>query len=108
MKQAIWKIAPFGDFAFRGTQSDQQLTIDFSNPNFNPLKNALIQYFRGKGWITIKEALDYVASDRTDYHTGQVKTNALKPMEKDGQIEVREQSRKRKFTYPEGTWLRFL
>jgi hypothetical protein len=50
---------------------------------------------------------EFVASDQTDYHTGQLKTYALKPMEKEGQIKIDETSRKKRGTYPPGTRLRF-
>jgi len=39
MKQAIWKVAPFGEFAFRGTRSTQ-LTLGLENVDFRPLKRA--------------------------------------------------------------------
>ena len=106
MKQAIWKVAPFGDFAFIGTKS-QQLKFGIA-PNLDPLKEILSSHFRGKGWINIDDILQYVASDRTDYHTGQVKRDTLYPMEGDGRIEIKQGTRKRKGTYPEGTQLRFI
>lgn len=106
MKQAIWKVAPFGDFAFKGTRSGQ-LALDLKD--FEPLKRALRREFGGKGWVTIEAVADFVASDKTDYHTGQFKTNALVPMEEQAkEIDVDPSTRKRKRTYPSGTKLRFL
>ncbi|MFY9610866.1 MAG: hypothetical protein WAU45_19920 [Blastocatellia bacterium] len=58
--------------------------------------------------MTIKQVADFVASDKTDYHTSQFKTNALVPMEDKGEIEPDETTRTRKRTYPNGTKLRFL
>ena len=107
MKQAIWKMAPWGDFAFRGTAS-HQLVMDIAAPDFKPLKEALLQEFRNKGWIPIKDIEDFVASDKTDYHTGHIRKAALVPMEKGGEIEIDEKTRSRKCTYPEGTKIRFL
>ncbi len=107
MKQAIWKVAPFGDFAFHGTRS-RQLMLGLDTPDFEPLKEALSREFRGKKWVSIKDITDFVSSDRTDYHSSHIKRGALVPMENDGQIKVNERTRKKKRTYPEGTMIRFL
>jgi len=106
MKQAIWKVAPFGDFAFHGTRS-AQLTLGLSGANYEPLKKALRDEFRGKPWVRIESVLEFVGSDKTDYHTGQVRKGALVPMEVAGEVAADETTRKRKRTYPEGTKLRF-
>jgi three-Cys-motif partner protein len=107
MKQAIWRVAPFGDFAFHGTRS-RQLVLNLASSDFGPLRVALRGKFRGRDWVSIGEVVDFVMSDKTDYHSGQVKREALVPMEKDGEIEVDERTRNRKRTYPEGTMVKFL
>lgn len=107
MKQAIWRVDPFGDFEFRGTKSDQ-LTLGLKQPDFEPLKAALRNEFSGKGWVGVEEVATFVQSDRTDYHSGQMRQGALRPMEMADEIEVDEGSRRRKRTYPEGARLRFL
>lgn len=107
MKQAIWKVAPFGDSAFRAARSGQ-LTLGLEKSDFEPLKEALRTTYRGSGWVNIQTISDFVASDQTDYHTSQFKRGALVPMEDSGEIEVDKGSRKRKHTYPDGTRLRFL
>ncbi|MBI1425679.1 MAG: three-Cys-motif partner protein TcmP [Gammaproteobacteria bacterium] len=107
MKQAIWKVAPFGDFAFRGTHSEQ-LTLSLEFSDFTPLIRAIQTKFEGKGWIDIQQILDYVMSDETDFHSAQVKTKALRQMEEKGLIEIDESSRKRKKSYPTGTKLRIV
>jgi three-Cys-motif partner protein len=106
MKQAIWSVAPFGDFAFRGTHSSQ-LILGLTNPDFRPLEAAISQQFGGAEWVTIDDILMFVGSDATDYHTGQLKRQVLIPMERAGRLEVDAQSRRKKCTYPEGTRLRF-
>jgi hypothetical protein len=58
--------------------------------------------------MPVSEVEDFVASDRTDYHKGQLRTNALEPMERNGLIEVDESTRKKRYKYPPGTKLRFL
>ena len=107
MKQAIWKVVPFGDFAFHGTRS-RQLMLGIETPDFEPLKEALSGEFRGKGWIPIKDIVNFVSSDKTEYHSSQVKRGALVPMENAKQIKVNERTREKKRTYPEGTLIRFL
>ncbi len=104
MKQAIWRVAPQGDFQFRGTRSRQ---LDLAIPTFEPLKALLVNEFKSKGWTTIEVINEFVASDRTEYHTSQYKTNVLVPMEETGEIDVDPTSRKRRKTFPEGTRLRF-
>jgi hypothetical protein len=107
MKQAIWKVAPFGDFAFRASRSGQ-LPLNLANPDFSALKASLQAEFRQGGWIRIESVLEFVASDRTDYHSSQVKREVLVPMEKSAEIEVRADTRKKKNTFPDRTILRFL
>ena len=63
--------------------------------------------FSRSGWVPMEQIEQFVASDRTDYHTDQIKKGALRPMETRGQIAVDEGSRKRKGTYPPGTRIRF-
>ena len=107
MKQAIWKVDPFGDFAFHGTKSPQQ-TLGLSTADFKPLMVALSGEFQSKGFVSIEQVSDFVSSDRTDYHSGHVKTNTLVPMEEEGTIEVDETTRQSKRRYPPGTKIRFL
>jgi three-Cys-motif partner protein len=107
MKQAIWKVAPFGNFAFHGTHSSQ-LTLGIAAPDVEPLKSCLIEQFKGKGWIGIEEIEEFVGSDQTDYHTAQLRKNALVPLESFKTIEIKEGTRKMKNTYPKGTKLRFI
>jgi len=107
MKEAIWKVARFGDFAFHGTRSTQ-LTLGFETIDYSPLRKALQEHYKGKGWVTIEQVMEFVGSDQTDFHTGQLKTPVLAPMEDEGLIEVDPKTRKIKRRYPDGTKLRFL
>jgi three-Cys-motif partner protein len=108
MKQVIWRIAPTGDFAFRGGRSDQ-LTLGAAMVDFQPLLAAVESFLQAKstgGWVGIAEVNDFVVGD-TDYHSGQYKTNALKVFEKAAKIELEPGSRKKAGTYPDGTRLRW-
>lgn len=105
MKEAIWKVIPFGDFAFRGTRSTQ-LGLDLAQADMGPLQAAIKNEFRSAGWVTVETAFEFVGSDRTDYYTGQLKRGALIPMEDAGEIEVDADSRRKRRTFPEGTRFR--
>ncbi len=104
MKTAIWKIEPSGTFRFVGSN---QLKFDINNPDFKPLKKALQDEFIDKGKVRINEVIKFIQSDKTDYHSGQLK-KVLRQMEDKEEIEVDKSSRKKKGTYPDGTILRFL
>lgn len=106
MKAAMWTVAPFGDFAFRGS-TGSQLTLGLS-PDHGPLRAALIAEFRGKEWVTIEQVQEFVASDKTPYHTGQLKTPVLVPLEKEGGLKVDSTSRQRRYAFTPGTRMRFL
>lgn len=101
MKQAIWKVAPEGGFAFRGTRSPQ-LRLEVDEPDFAPLQALLREEFGGRGGISIDELQRFVRSDRCDYHSGQLKRYGLKPLEQAGVIEVDETTRTKRGTYPSG------
>ena len=107
MKQAIWKVAPFGSFRFRGSQLGQ-LTLGESVVDFSLLEKALKEQFRSKGWERIETIEAFVKSDATEFHSSHLKVKTLKPMETNGKIEVQAGTRKRSGTYPNGTMIRFL
>jgi three-Cys-motif partner protein len=107
MKQAIWKIAPTGDYAFRGGRSEQ-LALDLAAPDFGPLRSAIKKFLGSRevdSWVTVEEVAEFVVAN-TDYHSSQFKTNALKLLEAKGKIEVDSTSRTKKGSYPKGTRLR--
>ena len=106
MKEAIWKVAPFGDFAFRGTRSPQ-LELDIKGADFRPLQRLLHEEYSGRGWVTTDEIEAFVASDRTDYYTSQLRKGALIPMEQSHDVEVAKATRRLARSYPAGTKLRF-
>ncbi len=106
MKRAIWNVAPFGDFRFRGTHSSQR-TLGLDIADFTQLREQIKSEFQKKDWVDIEKIEEFVASDRTDYHKGQLRKQGLIPMEESGEIEIQEGTRKKKKTYPPGTRLRF-
>jgi three-Cys-motif partner protein len=104
MKRAIWRVAPFGDFAFRSARFDQ-LTLGVDTVDYSPLRSALLEEFKGRGPVTIERVEQFVAG-HTDFHIGHLRKHALLPLEKAGLLEVLT-ARKRARTYPEGTKVRF-
>lgn len=98
MKQAIWKIAPEGDFVYRGGAGNE---LDLSVPNFQPLIQAISDEFSGQ-WVTTKVIESFVGSDKTIFHSSQYKKNALRPLEERGQLVIHPDDvskRARRFTY---------
>ena len=108
MKQAIWKVAPFGDYRFRGSKLDQLTLLPNEMIDFTILGKTLHDEFKSNGWVKIDEVIEFVKSDATDFHSSHLEGSTLRPMEERGDIEVGPDTRKRKGTYPNGTILRFV
>ncbi len=108
MKQAIWKVAPFGDYRFRGSKLDQLILLSDEMSDFTILERTLRDEFRSKGWVKIEDVINFVKSGATEFHSGHLKDKTLKPMEEKGEIEVKSETRKRKGSYTDGTILRFV
>ena len=107
MKQAIWKVAPFGNYKFQSGQHEQ-LTFGTDLIEFGLLEDSLQREFGFEDWLDIDAIEDFMKSDKTQFHSSHLKTSTLKPMESGGRLEVRSGTRKRAGTYPKGTVLRFV
>ena len=107
MKKAIWKVAPWGDFGFRGGTQDQLVLLGLATPDFLPLQRLLQDRFGGHGWVSIGDVLEFVRSDETIYHDSQLKKPVLKPMEQQGLLRVKDGTRKIRYTYPDGCRIMF-
>ena len=105
MKQAIWKVAPFGDFKFRGGQLGQHV-LGEGLVDLTLLEKALQDRFASRGWHRIEDVEDFVKSDATDFHSGHLKRKTLTPMERSSKIEVERPPGRRGFV--SGTRIRFL
>jgi len=109
MKQSIWKVAPWGDYAFRGQRGEQLgFTDGMAEPNTLPLRGELQQKFGKEVWVPIGEVWAFMQSDATAFHSGQLKTLTLKPMEFEGLLEARKEGRRNRGQFPDGTEIRFL
>lgn len=105
MKQAIWGVAPWGDFKFKPVKGTQ-LALGLEGPDTQALHNEVLAFLAGKGWMKIEEIEKFMMCDETSFHSGHLKKRALAPLEKAGKIEVKEGTRQRKGSYPPGTILR--
>ena len=98
MKEAVWKIAPDGDFRYQGQQG--QGGLELSAADFEPLQQQIVDKFSGV-WTTAEEIQCFVASDQSIYYSAQVKKKGLRPLEEQGRIVIHEDvESRRRFTYP--------
>lgn len=100
MKEAIWRADPSGEFAFRASREGQLGLV--LGPNLDPLRQVIASFCAGKGWVSKERLVEFVASDATDYHSGQLRQGALIPMERENLIEVEVEGKRRQETYPDG------
>ncbi len=102
MKQAMWKLAPAGDYRFEDQLAGQEVLFE-NDLDTKPLQDELASHFAGTT-VTIQEVLDYVVA-ATPYYSGQVKLKTLKPMQAAGAISSPNQQRSGQ--YPPGTLISF-
>ena len=106
MKRAMWKVDPLDGFRFTGGM-DRQLMLGPEMVDRSLLKDDLINEFGLNQWLSIENVAQSMRSDKTGFHTSDYK-EVLADMESEGAIEVREETRKRRLTFPDGTCLRFV
>ncbi|MCX2934713.1 three-Cys-motif partner protein TcmP [Mycobacterium sp. CVI_P3] len=102
MKEAMWKVAPSGDYTFRDRFANQEV-IFAELVDAEPLRRHLMEYFRGQA-VTIETVIAHVIV-ATPYLETHVKTKTLKPMQVAGQISSPNQNRPG--TFPKGTIIQF-
>ena len=106
MKQAMWKIAPFGGYSFR-SDTLGQLSFKSKVVDFNELERALICEFGMNKPIAIESTIEFMRSDRVLFHSGQFRSH-LAGMEQASTLIVDQSRRKKRGTFPSGTVLRFV
>ena len=106
MKQAMWKVAPFGDFEFRSNMRDQ---MTFGSAVLDPdeLSRALTSEFGLNTQLDIDEIRRFMRSDRTTFHSGQLR-ECLARMEEQRTVEVVAKPKRRWRTFPKGTRITFV
>lgn len=102
MKEAMWKIAPTGDYRFSDLLAGQQVLFG-DDVETQPLQDELARYFAGKT-VTITQVEDYVVG-HTPFAKTHLKKKTLKIMQKNGRITSPNQRRHGQF--PAGTLIQF-
>lgn len=97
MKEAIWKIAPFGDYAFRADEASGLLF----GADLRPLGSQLRQRFGGIE-VSYRTLKDFVSSDACYHYSGQLK-RVLRDLELAGDLEVVPGTRAKAKTFPDTT-----
>ena len=103
MKQVIWRVEPSGSYAFRGHAGQARVLFD---ANTDALAEQLREAF-GDGPTPIERIEEFVMSDKTIYHLGQLRRNTLGPLERDGKITVIRPLGGRGFPLHRGIKIRF-
>ena len=107
MKTAMWKIDPVEGQTFRdSTDSEQLVLLGEGEPDPAPLERALREHF-GEESFSIQDA-ELFALVETPYLGKHLRKPILKPLEEDDKLEVIESPRKKRWTYPDGTVMRFV
>lgn len=102
MKQAMWALAPGGDYRFDDRLAGQPVLFE-DEANTGPLQDELVQHFAGRT-VPVQDIIQYVVRE-TPFHSGQVKVKTLKPMQTTSRISSPNQ--KKKGTFPDGTLVTF-
>ena len=106
MKQAMWKVAPLGQYSFRGDRLGQS-SFESKVVDFSELDKTLVGEFGMNEPVKIETIEQYMSSDKTLFHSGHLK-GRLADMERDSKVIVDESPRKKRFGFPSGTVLRFV
>ncbi len=106
MKDAMWKADPSGSFEFSDATYDPTQTMLLGHePNYALLKKKIQKEYKGKK-IKVEE-LEYFVLTSTIFKETHYKTSILRPMEKEGEIEVTREPGRKAGGYPEGTIIEF-
>jgi three-Cys-motif partner protein len=102
MKQAMWKVDPFGGYDFSDDTNSDQLVLFGPEPDYALLQRMLLGHFRGT--IASVQDIETFVIAETPFHSGQYKTNALKALEKKGEIvPIRAPEGRKAGTYADST-----
>ena len=105
MKQAIWRVDPTGSYSFRGSKPGQgRLEMTFDHKR---LGDDLRAEF-GFDWVSVEQAEGFVQGDRTQFHSAHLRNETLRPLERDGVIEVERPNGVARFPAGKGIRFRFL
>ena len=109
MKEAMWKVDEVNGCRFADrTNTCQSTLLSYSEDMHysERLTREIYSKFKGK-IVTIEEIEEFVWKE-TPYVFQNVKASIIKPLEEEGRIIVDSSPRKRRFTYPADTVIRFM
>ena len=106
MKDAMWKVDPGGGLRFSDRLAGQDVLFRDDNVDVGPLRTALLRHFASKV-TTVADINRFVLVD-TPYRESHWKTKVMVPLEQEGRVEVVTSPRKRAYSFPTGTVVRFL
>lgn len=105
MKYAMWQVDPGEGMQFSDyTHSDQQVLFE-EEPDFDQLREMLLDWGGGSE-RSVDEVEQFVVEDTPFAHT-HYKRQVLKPLEKESVISVPRSPRKKRYSFPDGTVIRF-
>lgn len=105
MKSALWKVDPGGGVQFLDRFAGQSVLFQGDAVNVGPLRSALLEHFADQE-VDVAQIHEYVVSE-TPYAGGHWNRKVLKPLEEEGIIEVASSPRKKRYSFPEGTRVKF-
>jgi len=105
MKDAMWKVDVGGGTRFSDRLAGQEVLLAGDAVDTGPLQTAILQRFAGHT-ATVEQIEEFVLAD-TPYAASHYKKQVLKPLEEAGRLQASSPRPRRRFTYPEGTMLRF-
>jgi three-Cys-motif partner protein len=105
MKHAMWSVDPALGIQFSDLLRGQQVLFAGDAVDLDPLQNELLEHFRGKD-VSVEDIEEYVLVS-TPYSASHWNRGALNPLEHDGRVTIVKSPRKKRFTFPGGTVIRF-
>ncbi|WP_339063626.1 hypothetical protein [Tepidibacillus marianensis] len=103
MKEAMWKVDSGGAFSFSDATDPNQLVLFGNEPNYDYLKQLILNKFRGKQ-TSIDQIEEFVLL-HTPFLSTHIRKPILVPLEKDYKLSIISSPRKKKNTYPSSTIL---
>ncbi len=107
MKEAMWQVDKTGTFQFSDyTDVRRSLNLFGDEPDYDLLKNIIVERFKGKD-LSIEDLGDFVVAE-TPFLRTHFKTRILRPMEAAGELSVvSAKVGRKKGTFPVDTVMRF-
>lgn len=106
MKEAMWNVDETSGTVFSDTTDFGQMVLFDAEPDYGHLRRQIIKRFKG-GIIPVEEIERFVLEE-TAFRETHYKKQILAQLEKEDKLEIIKSSRKKSYTYPEGTILRIL